>query len=127
MPRAAQQTVLLIEYDAWLRSLLTNVLANDEGYAVLPAGDGQGGLTLAQQHPPNVIVLDLALPDHAGLEVLRQLKTQPPTRGVPTILLSRFTLQQLEGTVGMSKGAGTILQPFSLTELVNEIRQVVTR
>ena len=127
MPRSAQQTVLLIEYDAWLRCLLTNVLANDEGYAVLPAADGQGSLTLAQQHPPDVILLDLGLPDHAGLEVLRQLKTQPPTRGVPTILLSRCTIQQLEGTMDMSEVAGTILQPFSLTALVKQIRQVAAR
>jgi CheY-like chemotaxis protein len=120
----AQQTVLLIEHDSWLRSLLTNVLADDEGYAVLPAADGQTGLSLAQQHPPDVILLDLALPDQSGLEVLRQLKTQPPTRDIPMLVVSAYT--QLPPDAA-SEVAGTVPQPFSLTELVAQIKRAAAR
>jgi integrase len=117
--RPAQQTVLLIEHDAWLRSLLTDILARDEGYAVLPAADGQTGLSLAQQHPSDVILLDLALPDQSGLEVLRQLKTQPPTRDNPVLVVSAYT--QLPPDAA-GEVAGTVPQPFSLTELVAQVR-----
>lgn len=125
MTRSAQRTVLLIEHDPWLRSLLTNVLANDEGYTVLPAASGQAGLRLAQQHPPDVILLDLALPDQSGLEVLRQLKTQPPTRGIPVLVVSRYTTQLPPDTV--SEVAGTVPQPFSLTDLMAQIKRIAAR
>ena len=125
MACSSQQTVLLIEYDAWLRSLLTNILADIEGYVVLPAADGQAGLTLAQQHHPDVIVLDLALPDQSGLEVLRQLKTQPPTRGIPVLVVSRYTTQLPPDTV--SEVAGTVPQPFSLTDLMAQIKRIAAR
>jgi DNA-binding response OmpR family regulator len=123
--RSSQQTVLLIEHDAWLRSLLTNILADAEGHVVLPAADGQAGLTLAQQHRPDVIVLDLALPDQSGLEVLRQLKTQLPTRDIPMLVVSRYTTQQPPDTV--SEVAGTVPQPFSLTELVAQVKRAAAR
>jgi CheY-like chemotaxis protein len=122
---SAQRTVLLIEHDAWLRSLLTNVLANDEGYTVLPAASGQAGLRLAQQHPPDVILLDLALPDQSGLEVLRQLKTQPPTRGIPVLIVSSYATQAPWATPG--EGAGAVPVPFSLTNLVAEIKRAAAR
>ena len=125
MTRSAQRTVLLIEHDPWLRSLLTNVLANDEGYTVLPAASGQAGLRLAQQHPPDVILLDLALPDQSGLEVLRQLKTQPPTRGIPVLVVSAYATQLPPDTV--SEVAGTVPQPFSLTELVAQVKWAAAR
>ena len=125
MAGSSQQTVLLIEHDAWLRSLLTDILADTEGYVVLPAADGQAGLTLAQQHRPDVIVLDLALPDQSGLEVLRQLKTQLPTRDIPMLVVSRYTTQLPPDTV--SEVAGTVPQPFSLTELVAQIKRAAAR
>ena len=121
MGRSAQQTVLLIEHDLWLRSLLTNVLANDEGYTVLPAADAPAGLRLARQHPPDVIVLDLALPDQSGLDVLRQFKTQPPTRDVPMVVVRRYTTQQPPDAP--REVAGTVPQPFSLTDLLAQIRR----
>ena len=125
MACSSQQTVLLIEHDAWLRSLLTDILADTEGYVVLPAADGQAGLTLAQQHRPDVIVLDLALPDQSGLEVLRQLKTQLPTRDIPMLVVSRYTTQLPPDTV--SEVAGTVPQPFSLTELVAQVKRAAAR
>ena len=124
MAGSAQQTVLLIEDDPWLRSLLTDILA-DEGYAVLPATNGQAGLSLAQQHPPDVILLDLALPDRSGLEVLRQLKTQPPTRHIPVLVVSSYATQAPWAAPGEVDGA--VPMPFSLTNLVAEIKRAAAR
>jgi DNA-binding response OmpR family regulator len=116
--------VLLIEHDPWLRSLLTNVLANDEGYTVLPAASGQAGLRLAQQHPPDVILLDLALPDQSGFEVLRQLQTQPPTRRIPVLVVSSSVTLT---SAALGDGAGAVPMPFSLTSLVAEINRAAAR
>ena len=124
MTRSAQRTVLLIEHDPWLRSLLTNVLANDEGYTVLPAASGQAGLRLAQQHPPDVILLDLALPDQSGFEVLRQLQTQPPTRRIPVLVVSSSVTLT---SAALGDGAGAVPMPFSLTSLVAEINRAAAR
>jgi CheY-like chemotaxis protein len=122
---SAQRTVLLIEHDVWLRSLLTNVLADEEGYTILQAADGPAGLSLAQHHPPDVILLDLALPDQSGLEVLRQLKTQPPTLGIPVLVVSAYATQLPSAARG--EVDGVLPRPFSLTELVAQIKRAAAR
>ena len=65
----AQKTVLVVEDDPWIRSLMADLLAG-EGYAVVQAADGKAGLNLAEQHDPDVILLDLAMPEKSGLDVL---------------------------------------------------------
>src|SRR5438067_2487108 len=71
--------VLIIEDDAWIRSFIREVLA-DEGYVVIEAADGGTGLRLADQHNPDVVLLDLAMPEFTGVDVLHGLKRMARTR-----------------------------------------------
>src|SRR5207237_7568793 len=65
--------VLVIEDDAWIRSFVREVLV-EEGYVVIEAADGGTGLRLADQHSPDVVLLDLAMPEFTGVDVLHGLK-----------------------------------------------------
>ena len=69
-----QKTVLVIEDDPWTRTITTALLAG-EGFAVVEAKNGEEGLSLAREHGPDAVLLDLALPTKSGLEVLRELKS----------------------------------------------------
>ena len=80
-------TVLLVEDDAWLRSLLAAVLA-DEGYAVLEAGSGRQGCRMAREQGPDAILLDLGLPWRSGLEVLKDLRGDERTGRTPVLLMT---------------------------------------
>ena len=79
------KTVLVVEDDPWIRSLMADLLAG-EGYSVVQASDGRAGLEMAEMNDPDVILLDLAMPEKSGLDVLHELKSSKPTRDIPVIV-----------------------------------------
>src|SRR5262245_23196418 len=82
-----QKTILVVEDDPWIRSLMADLLAS-EGYSVVQAPDGKVGLEMAEESDPDVILLDLAMPEKSGLDVLHELKSSKPTRDIPVIVVS---------------------------------------
>lgn len=81
------QTVLIIDDNANIRKM-TSLRLEREGYRVLTAQAGEEGLRAARAEHPQVILLDVLMPDLDGREVLRQLKVDPETRDIPVIMLS---------------------------------------
>src|SRR5258706_664438 len=79
-----QKTVLVVEDDPWIRSLMADLLAG-EGYSVVQASDGKAGLDMAEERDPDVILLDLAMPQKSGPDVLHELNSREPTRDNPHI------------------------------------------
>lgn len=85
----ASKKILSIEDDSFLLALLSGKLA-DAGYTVLTASTGVEGLEKAKAEHPDIILLDVMLPDLGGFEVLQKLKTEPTTQAIPVILLSNL-------------------------------------
>jgi CheY-like chemotaxis protein len=85
---SVQGTVLYIEDNLSNLRLIEILLADRPGLRLLSAMQGQLGLDLAYEHQPDLILLDLHLPDLAGDEVLRLLQVDPRTRDVPVVMLS---------------------------------------
>ncbi len=83
-----RRTVLYIEDNIANLNLIEHILAEDEGIDLLTAMQGRIGLDLARQHRPDLILLDLHLPDLPGVEVLAALQADEATRDIPTIVLS---------------------------------------
>ena len=81
------EKVLLVD-DSKLQRLANEHALLKAGYEVLTAGDGEEALRVAKEKLPDVIVLDLLLPKLSGSEVLRKLKSNPKTSGIPVIVLS---------------------------------------
>ncbi len=92
--------VLCIEDNPDNMMLITDMLI-DAGYSVIPAFDGEEGLSLAREQLPDVITLDVMLPGLDGWEVLRRLKADPLVRGIPVIVVTAID----ESGLGMSLGA----------------------
>jgi signal transduction histidine kinase/CheY-like chemotaxis protein len=88
-----EEQILIIDDDEVSRYLIKNVLAGN-GYRILEANGGKQGLRLAHQSKPKLIVLDLAMPDMTGFEVLDALKADPATRPIPVVV---HTSQSLSG------------------------------
>jgi two-component system phosphate regulon response regulator PhoB len=87
-PRPSHR-ILLIEDDGWIRTFLRDVLS-DQGYAVVEAADGRTGLRLAAEQCPELVLLDLAMPEFTGVDVLHGLRREPRTQNVPVLVLSAF-------------------------------------
>ncbi|MEM7318014.1 MAG: response regulator, partial [Pseudomonadota bacterium] len=84
---ADQPSVLVVEDEPAQREVLAYNL-EAEGFRVLRAENGEEALLVVDEDMPDIIVLDWMMPNLSGIEVCRQLKIRPETRGVPVIMLS---------------------------------------
>ncbi len=115
--------VLLIEDDPKIRRFLRAILLTQE-YDLLEAETGQEGLALAASHVPDVILLDLGLPDMEGIEVIRRMREWSE---IPIIILSARG-QERDKITNLDAGADDYLtKPFGVGELLARMRAVMRR
>jgi two-component system phosphate regulon response regulator PhoB len=97
------------------------------GYETTSAYDGEEALAKVRQKTPDLVILDLMLPDVPGTEVCRQLKSNPRTKAVPVIMLTARG-EEVDRVVGFELGADDfVTKPFSVRELVLRIKAVLRR
>jgi CheY-like chemotaxis protein len=80
-------SILLVEDDPLLRHAF-RLLLEDAGYEVREAGTAEQALTAVEARPPELVLLDLGLPDRPGLEVARELMLRPSTRHIKVVALT---------------------------------------
>lgn len=116
--------VLIADDDPLLRDLLMHKLSA-AGYAVIAAEDGRQALDQCHQQRPDLVVLDGMMPIADGFEVLRRLKADPETAGLPVIMLT--ALRREEDIVGALKlgAADYLVKPFIPDELVARIGRLL--
>lgn len=115
---STQPTVLIVDDEAPIRQFLRISLAA-HGYRVLEAGSGREGLNLAAQARPDLLVLDLGLPDMDGKDVLRELRSWSP---LPVLVLS-VRAGDGEKVLCLDGGANDyVTKPFSIPEFLARVR-----
>jgi two-component system phosphate regulon response regulator PhoB len=115
--------VLVAEDDLDLQSFLRETL-EAEGMSVLTASDGTSALLAVGAEAPDIVLLDLDLPDLDGLEVLSALRRQG---NLPVIVITGRRMEQ-DRVAGLERGADDyVVKPFSARELVARIRSVLRR
>jgi CheY-like chemotaxis protein len=96
-------------------------LLSEQGFQVASAADGQEGLDKAAQIRPDVILMDLSLPDMDGWEVIRRLKDAEKTKHIPVILLTAYDLPPTP----MAGCAGVLIKPCRPDKMIAEIRRLL--
>lgn len=118
--------ILLVEDDPDIRITLEQNLG-DAGYAVSAAGTAEDALRLAAASVPDLVLLDLMLPDRPGSEVCRTLRANPSTRDVPVIMVTARSSED-DRIAGFEQGADDYIgKPFSMRELLLRIEAVLKR
>ncbi|MGH3369578.1 MAG: response regulator, partial [Nocardioidaceae bacterium] len=118
--------VLVVEDEADIRNLIVHHLTRD-GFRCRTAVSGPEALQRVRAGTPDLIVLDLMLPDMDGLEVCRRLRHEPASAAVPIIMLTAKA-DEVDRVVGLEMGADDyVVKPFSPRELVARIRAVLRR
>ncbi|HEY1534945.1 MAG TPA: response regulator [Polyangiaceae bacterium] len=118
--------ILVIEDEADIRQVLDYNLKS-AGHEVVEASRGVDGLRLLREREPDLVLLDLMLPDMPGTEVCRSIKDNPATRALPVVMLTARG-EEIDRVVGFEIGADDyITKPFSVRELVLRIRAVLRR
>jgi two-component system phosphate regulon response regulator PhoB len=118
--------VLLVDDEKDLLSLVDfNLRA--AGFETLLATTGEQALAHLRRRVPDLVLLDLMLPDLPGTELCRQIKADPRTRHVPVVMLTAKT-EEVDRVVGFELGADDyVTKPFSVRELVLRLRAVLRR
>ncbi len=121
-----KQQILIVDDEPDLIRLLEYSL-QQAGFETATAADGESALAKARRRVPDLIVLDLMLPDLPGTEVCRQLRADKRTQAVPVIMLTARG-DEVDRVVGFELGADDfVTKPFSVREVVLRIRAILRR
>ena len=120
-----KKNILVIEDDEFFRELISNELRS-KWFEVSGAIDGQKGIEKARETKPNLILLDLLLPNIDGFEVLSTLKADSETSLIPVIILSNLDSRE-DVERGLKLGASNFLikSQFSSEEIISKIKGVI--
>lgn len=122
----AKETVLVIEDEKNILELVKYNLEKD-GYRVLTSLKGDEGLERAKKEKPNLLILDVMLPELSGLEVCKILKQNYNTASIPIIMLTAKG-EEADRVLGLELGADDyVTKPFSPRELIARVKAVLRR
>jgi DNA-binding response OmpR family regulator len=123
-PAPAKKSILIVEDEPHIVMGMQDAL-EFEGYEVAAASTGQEGMALARQLKPDVVLLDLMLPDVNGYQVCEEIRRNNPS--MPIIMLTARS-QETDKIRGLDAGADDyVTKPFSIAELTARIRAIVRR
>lgn len=118
--------ILVVEDEADLQQVLDYNL-RQAGHEVIAASRGHDGLRLARERHPDLVLLDLMLPDLAGTELCKALKRDPRTRDIPVLMLTAKG-EEIDRVLGFELGADDyVVKPFSVRELLLRIQAILKR
>jgi PAS domain S-box-containing protein len=123
-----ESLVLVIDDQADDILLIRRILEAQHGYRVIEANGGQVGIDLVYQHKPDIVILDLMMPEVDGFTVLEKLKREPNTRNIPVIVITAKVLteeeqQTLLGQVEVLLHKGL----FTESELLEDLKEALSR
>lgn len=127
-PRAAASpiTILVVDDEPDLVELIAYNL-EQQGHAVITAGDGNTALSLAKSRQPDLVVLDVMMPELNGVEVAKRLRSQTETASMPIIMLTAKS-EETHELEGLDAGADDyITKPFSMQVLLARITALTRR
>jgi two-component system cell cycle response regulator DivK len=126
VPASGRRCVLIVEDDPLNMKLFSAMVAS-QGYDVLQASDGLAALDLAHQQHPDLIIMDLQLPEISGLEVTQSLKADSDTSDIAIIATTAYALHGDEEKIRESGCDGFMAKPIALTEFLDLIDTLIMR
>src|SRR6202049_2195440 len=120
--RRAQKRVLIVE-DNDLNMKLFNDLLEAHGYHTLQTRDGVEALRMARQHRPDLILMDIQLPEVSGLEVTKWLKEDDDLRSIPVVAVPAFAMKGDEEKIREGGCEAYIAKPISVASFMRTIER----
>ncbi|MCA1908406.1 MAG: response regulator [Magnetospirillum sp.] len=119
------KTVLIVE-DNDLNMKLFNDLLQANGYATLQTKDGREAMDIARAHRPDLILMDIQLPEVSGLEITRMLKHDDELKAIPVIAVTAFAMKGDEEKIREGGCEGYIAKPISVTSFLETIAKFLS-
>ncbi|MEM9264335.1 MAG: response regulator [Cyanobacteria bacterium P01_F01_bin.13] len=117
-------TVLIVDDSSTLREMISGLLIK-AGMTVLEAEDGEKAKDMIASKPPDLVVLDIVMPNMNGYELCRWVKSNGPTKDVPVVICSSKN-EEFDRYWGMKQGADAyIAKPFRPAEMVETVKHLL--
>lgn len=116
-----QKTVLIVE-DNELNMKLFNDLLEAHGYATLKTANGMEALALARSHRPDLILMDIQLPEVSGMQVTQWIKEDPELRAIPVVAVTAFAMKGDEERIRESGCEAYLSKPISVAKFLETVR-----
>jgi len=120
--RCRRGTVLIVEDNALNMKLFNDVLVA-HGYETLQSRDGPEALALARRHRPNLILMDIQLPEVSGLQVTKWLKEDEDLQMIPVVAITAFAMKGDEQKILEGGCEGYIAKPISITSFLKTVER----
>jgi two-component system, cell cycle response regulator DivK len=120
--RPMAKTVLIVE-DNELNMKLFNDLLQAQGYETLQSNDGIKAIGIAREHRPDLILMDIQLPEVSGLEVTKWLKEDESLRSIPVIAVTAFARRGDEEKIRQGGCEGYIAKPITIAGFLETVRR----
>jgi two-component system cell cycle response regulator DivK len=120
----SRKTILIVE-DNELNMKLFHDLLDAHGYATLQTRNGVEALELARLHHPDLILMDIQLPEVSGLEVTRWLKDDETLRGIPVVAVTAFAMKGDEERIRKGGCEAYISKPISVGGFLKTVQQFI--
>lgn len=124
--KSPQKMILIADDDLTNLTILKSVISK-AGYSVLTADNGTDALRIARTQAPDVIILDIMMPDMDGTEVAATLKKNPRTWAIPIIILSSLVSTQEERSNVKKDFVSYLSKPLNREKLLDEIRRYLVK
>ncbi|HEY9761279.1 MAG TPA: response regulator [Trichocoleus sp.] len=117
-------TVLIVDDSSTLREMIAGLLIN-AGMTVIEAKDGVEAKKMIESNPPDLVVLDIVMPNMNGYELCRWIKNTPATQTLPVVICSSKS-EEFDRYWGMKQGADAyIAKPFRPSDMVDTVKQLL--
>ena len=121
MVSVSKKTVLVVDDEAIIRESVQLGLESIKGWKVLKADTGITGLAAAKEEQPDVILLDVSMPEMDGITALQELQQDADTRHIPVIMLTAASGENDRRIYGELGATWLISKPFDLVQLPNQV------
>jgi two-component system, cell cycle response regulator DivK len=118
------KTILYVEDNAMNRQIVRDLLKRTS-YQLIEAHDGEAGIALALEKRPDLILMDIQLPNISGLEATRRLRAEAATAKTPIIAITSFALSGDEQKATEAGATAYLAKPYSPRDLLGLIRRVL--
>jgi two-component system cell cycle response regulator DivK len=118
------KTVLVVE-DNELNMKLFHDLLEANGYGILQTRDGMEALRMARKHRPDLILMDIQLPEVSGLEVTKWIKEDDALKEIPVVAVTAFAMKGDEQKIREGGCEAYIAKPISVTDFLETVRKFV--
>jgi two-component system cell cycle response regulator DivK len=119
----AVKTILVVE-DNELNMKLFHDLLEVQGYRILQTDNGDGAFAIAKENQPDLILMDIQLPQKSGLDVTREIKSEPSTQHIPIIAVTAFAMKDDEERIRAAGCDDYLAKPISVTEFLEKVKRV---